>query len=107
MGVVGADRREVALPLNVLHALRHGGSPYKRPMTRGDSRRDLALSRPCRHLGLLPVPVSPGYINGAAGARLFVLWPRPEGDFADERWPVDVLESVTHEPTGWLTVCEQ
>lgn len=75
-------------------------------MTRGDYRRATDLSRPCRNLRLVSIPVIPGYTNGPAGTRLFDLWPRPEGDFPDELWPVDVLESVTPEPTGWLTVCE-
>lgn len=48
----------------------------------------------------------PGYIEGPAGIRLLGLWPRPDGDFPDELWPMDVLESVTPDPTAWLTVCE-
>lgn len=54
----------------------------------------------------MSIPVIPGYTNGPDGIRLLDLWPRPEGCYPDELWPIDVLESVTPEPTGWLTVCE-
>ena len=48
----------------------------------------------------------PGYIEGPARTRLVDIWQRPEGDFPDELWPVEVLASVTPDPTAWLTVCE-
>jgi hypothetical protein len=51
-------------------------------------------------------PIIPGYIDGPTPATLADLWPRPTGDYPDDLWPIDVLESVLPEPTGWLTVCE-
>lgn len=54
----------------------------------------------------MSIPEIPGYIEGPKPERLSELWARPEGDFPDELWPVEILESVLSEPTGWLTVCE-
>jgi hypothetical protein len=51
-------------------------------------------------------PIVPGYIERPSPTSLFELWERPAGDYPDELWPEDVLRSVVHEPTGWLTVCE-
>lgn len=55
---------------------------------------------------MVSIPLIPGYIENPRGNRLADLWPRPEGAFPDELWPISVLETVTPEPTGWLTVCE-
>lgn len=54
----------------------------------------------------MSIPIIPGYIDGPQPARLADLWARPDGDFPDELWPLEVLGSVMPEPTGWLTVCE-
>jgi hypothetical protein len=66
----------------------------------------LVLSLSCHTLRSVSIPVIPGYIDGPTGTRLLDLWQRPDGDFPDELWPVDVLETVTPDPTGWLIVCE-
>jgi hypothetical protein len=60
----------------------------------------------CHTLSLMSIPVIPGYIEGPKSDRLSELWARPDGAFPDDLWPVEILESVTPEPTGWLTVCE-
>lgn len=52
------------------------------------------------------MPVIPGYTDTPRETRLVDLWQRPEGDFPSELWPIDLLETVTPNPTGWLTVCE-
>ncbi len=57
-------------------------------------------------LGGVSIPIIPGYIDGPTPGRLVDLWTQPTGDYPDELWPVDVLASIVHEPTGWLTVCE-
>jgi hypothetical protein len=57
-------------------------------------------------LGPVSTPIVPGYLDELPPTRLVDLWPRPPGDYPDELWPLDVLELVVPEPTGWLTVCE-
>lgn len=54
----------------------------------------------------MSIPVIPGFTEGPRGERLSEVWARPDGGFPDELWPLEVLESVMPEPTGWLTVCE-
>lgn len=65
-----------------------------------------AASRPRRTLDVVSIPIIPGYLDGPTPGRLVDLWTQPEGDYPDELWPADVLASIVHEPTGWLTVCE-
>lgn len=54
----------------------------------------------------MSTPIIPGYIDGPTPTTLADLWQRPTGDYPDDLWPGDVLESLLPEPTGWLTVCE-
>lgn len=54
----------------------------------------------------MSIPIVPGYIEPPGPPSLLDLWQRPEGSYPDELWPQDVLRTITHEPVGWLTVCE-
>jgi hypothetical protein len=64
-------------------------------------------SIPCLgYSGLMSVPQIPGYTVPPSRRTLASEWARPEGDFPDTLWPTPVLEAITPDPTGWLTVVE-
>jgi hypothetical protein len=52
------------------------------------------------------IPEIPGYLGNPTQSSLADSWARPDGSFPDELWPVDVLRSITPDPTGWLIVSE-
>lgn len=54
----------------------------------------------------MSIPEVPGYLGAPAQSTLAEAWSRPDGSFPDELWPVDVLRSITPDPTGWLVVSE-
>lgn len=80
-------------------AIRRTGDPVGR-------RRVFAVRGCTRTLRFVSTPIIPGYIDGPKRDRLADLWQRPSGDYPEQLWPLDVLQQVEPEPTGWLTVCE-
>lgn len=54
----------------------------------------------------MSIPEIPGFIGGRAHVTLGDVWPRPDGPYPDELWPLDVLHSITPDPTDWLVVSE-
>ncbi len=52
----------------------------------------------------MSIPEIPGYLGRSDRSSLAEQWPRPAGDYPDELWPVDVLRSVTPDPTSWLMI---
>jgi len=50
-------------------------------------------------------PRIPGF-NAGVPKSLVTEWQKPEGDYPDELWPVNVLARVQPDPTGWVIVAE-
>lgn len=52
------------------------------------------------------IPEIPGYLANTTRSSLAESWTRPGGSYPDELWPIDVLRSITPDPTGWLVISE-
>jgi len=52
------------------------------------------------------MPRIPGYELTDVAPSLAVAWPRPEGEYPEELWPIALLRRITSEPTGWLIIEE-
>lgn len=51
------------------------------------------------------MPRIPGFLGPlSTSTSLADLWQRPEGDIPDGLWPQKVLEEITRDPDGWVTV---